>query len=704
MSQSQAFPIDKSSVPATAAHSSKPPPPPPPPPARNPKNARTSNTNVTSKGPAHGDLPGVEQNANDFKCNDTVVFSWAGDTLETIDFDFPRTNDDNLKGTVTLRQVVTNYAGIGQSRKVAAERLYMSLGRLRCLDHAIVRYNAGLRSQTSEFFQYWRRHTLSLLSGFGFRSNGDSATIEVIGLTELINQVEEIAGPVIRAARELITNGMLSFDGLGELFRPDIPVKCTSVPGCGPCVYRVTDSFFEERRTLFGSQKIFNVTMEVVVSVGNHFSVATFSESFTAWTGGRNRNLADFTYRPVTPNELQGFHARGQQAVRYGLGGAKYLAYAPGAFFVHTARSRREVQGMSQASNSSLSHSGGRIMVDMARGSLLGHYPCQGVEEATLAIIQVAGRYRQWLSKHARTDDSETDGLILWDSVPSEFVIFCWPALVGFSFTIKAWGHVLVDGLSPIHFQDDAFDRLVLKQERKDLIRAVVRHGTASSASDLIGGKQGGQIFLLHGPPGVGKTLTAEAIAEVLHRPLYYVTMGELGVTPEDLERRLSDVLGLCAEWDALAVLDEADVFLETRSTSDLIRNAMVCVMLRILEYHPGILFLTTNRVRTIDPAFESRITVALRYQALDEEARMKIWKDQVGRLKIESTSGEISFDALAKVPLNGRQIKNASRLAVSLAAEKGSLLSERLLLDTVEIISLGHQNILADNTWDVGI
>lgn len=154
---------------------------------------------------------------------------------------------------------------------------------------------------------------------------------------------------------------------------------------------------------------------------------------------------------------------------------------------------------------------------------------------------------------------------------------------------------------------------MVLKQERKELIRAVVRHGTAVQVPDVISGKQGGKIFLLHGPPGVGKTPTAEAIADVLHRPLYYVTMGELGVTPEDLERRLSDVLELCAEWDALAVLDEADVFLETRSNSDLIRNAMICVVLRILEYHPGILFLATNRVRAIDPAFESRIAVALR-------------------------------------------------------------------------------------------
>lgn len=114
--------------------------------------------------------------------------------------------------------------------------------------------------------------------------------------------------------------------------------------------------------------------------------------------------------------------------------------------------------------------------------------------------------------------------------------------------------------------------------------------------------------------------------------------MGELGIGVEELERRLSgnfiakltninkhkqtnkDVLELCAGWNAIALLDEADVFLEQRTNSDILRNAMVCVMLRLLEYHPGILFLTTNRVRTFDPAFESRVTVALKYDSLSPE------------------------------------------------------------------------------------
>jgi hypothetical protein len=182
------------------------------------------------------------------------------------------------------------------------------------------------------------------------------------------------------------------------------------------------------------------------------------------------------------------------------------------------------------------------------------------------------------------------DSMTLWQSVPTEFLLYCWPAVVGFSFTAKTWGHILVNGLEAIQFHDRAFDQLVLAEERKQLIRALVRFGGEPGADDIVGGKRGGSIFLLHGPPGVGKTLTAEAIAEVLHRPLYYVSMGELGLTPDEMERRLSDVLELCAGWNALTLFDEADVFLETRTTSDITRNAMVCVMLRLLEYHPGIL------------------------------------------------------------------------------------------------------------------
>ncbi|KAI9930638.1 hypothetical protein MW887_011393 [Aspergillus wentii] len=83
---------------------------------------------------------------------------------------------------------------------------------------------------------------------------------------------------------------------------------------------------------------------------------------------------------------------------------------------------------------------------------------------------------------------------------------------------------------------------------------------------DFISGKGRGLIVLLHGAPGVGKTATAEAVALEYQKPLFPITCGDLGITPEGRDR------------------------------TDIERNAMVSVFLRILEYYSGILFLTTNR------------------------------------------------------------------------------------------------------------
>ena len=78
--------------------------------------------------------------------------------------------------------------------------------------------------------------------------------------------------------------------------------------------------------------------------------------------------------------------------------------------------------------------------------------------------------------------------------------------IAGFSFFNKKWGELMVESLSEIVFDDDAFDRLVMDQEKKTLIKALVENGD-KGFSDLISGKGGGCIFLLHGSPGVGKKI-----------------------------------------------------------------------------------------------------------------------------------------------------------------------------------------------------
>ena len=298
----------------------------------------------------------------------------------------------------------------------------------------------------------------------------------------------------------------------------------------------------------------------------------------------------------------------------------------------------------------------------------------------------------------AAEEEDGLDLLVLSSPLPPSLIMRTWPVLAGFSFQAKAWGVVLVSGLSEVTFNEAAFERLVMPASRKKLIEALVTSHkrinanggkdkeSSSGTADVIAGKGEGTIFLLYGPPGVGNTLTAEAIAEVLHKPLYVVSMGELGTSPEALEERLQDILSLCVPWGALVLIDEAEMLLERRTKNDLVRNAMVCVMLRLLEYYSGILFLTTNRVESLDPAFQSRVQCALRYNELDVESRASIWRDVLRHVAGGKVESDIDIDELAKHELNGRQIKNCLQLALALSLHEGTKVGMRHLNETVAI------------------
>ncbi|MCJ1404796.1 hypothetical protein MMC11_008022 [Xylographa trunciseda] len=258
-------------------------------------------------------------------------------------------------------------------------------------------------------------------------------------------------------------------------------------------------------------------------------------------------------------------------------------------------------------------------------------------------------------------------------------LLLCVPRVKGFLLKRKQWSRFNIDDIEDIPWNDVAFDSLVLPNKEKDLLLAFAE-GQAhpdSNFDDFIQGKGKGIVLLLSGPAGVGKTLTAESVAETMRVPLYVMSAGELGTATFEIERVLKDVLEKCTMWKAVLLIDEADVFLETRSSLDLHRNAMVSIFLRLLEYYQGIMFLTTNRVEAIDPAFESRIDVAFNYKELSVAPRRQIWSNFIMRLPEEEREIDgIDFDTLAKIPLNGRQIKSAVKTAQMLAARRREPLS----------------------------
>jgi len=245
------------------------------------------------------------------------------------------------------------------------------------------------------------------------------------------------------------------------------------------------------------------------------------------------------------------------------------------------------------------------------------------------------------------------------------------PYVRGYSIKTKKWLWFYVDQVEDIKFAENAFSSLVLPTEQKSLIRAFVESQVKfkEDFDDIIAGKGRGMIMLLAGPPGVGKTLTSESVAEDMRVPLYMMSAGDLGLDPSGIEDSLNLVLDMVSKWNAVLLLDEADVFLEARSSNDLERNKMVSIFLRVLEYYEGVLFLTTNRIKNIDEAFHSRIHVTVNYPNLSVESRRHIWANF---WRDHPTTGK-ELDQLAQVDLNGRQIKNVLKTAQMLARSESS-------------------------------
>ncbi|KAK8108310.1 uncharacterized protein PG998_010323 [Apiospora kogelbergensis] len=237
---------------------------------------------------------------------------------------------------------------------------------------------------------------------------------------------------------------------------------------------------------------------------------------------------------------------------------------------------------------------------------------------------------------------------------------------------------VHVKNLRDPEFDETMIESLIInegtKQTLTSLAKSFARRNKAGEeipkpmwSADFVLGKGTGLTFLLHGKPGVGKTLTAAAFTK---RPLMILTSSDIGVEAEEVEGNLTKHFRNAKNWGAVLLIDEADVFMERRTTADLTRNSLVAGFLRALEYYEGILFLTTNRVGSFDDAFISRVHVQLYYPEFDDEQRQKVWKtfiDKLGRdrggyMRLNMAAKEY-IEQINKSSLkwNGREIRNGT-------------------------------------------
>ncbi|KAN0098805.1 P-loop containing nucleoside triphosphate hydrolase protein [Hyaloscypha variabilis] len=255
------------------------------------------------------------------------------------------------------------------------------------------------------------------------------------------------------------------------------------------------------------------------------------------------------------------------------------------------------------------------------------------------------------------------------------------PAVVrGFALTEQAWGFFLVEHVQDWRQSFKIWDKLVLRADVKSLILEMISSHNPNIDIDFVSGKGRGLILLLQGPPGCGKTLTAEAMAVLTKRPLYTLTGGFLGMDADKVNRELRMAFERAKAWNAIVLIDEADVYLASRDKLDLQRTLLVSVFLHRLEYFEGILFLTTNQAKAIDVAFESRITLMIPYPRLRLEQLSNVMRGLILSAKTSNPNLYVYTEVFGKMDeylkedraswINGRALKNLVKSAISLASD----------------------------------
>lgn len=237
---------------------------------------------------------------------------------------------------------------------------------------------------------------------------------------------------------------------------------------------------------------------------------------------------------------------------------------------------------------------------------------------------------------------------------------------------------VHVNNMTEYKYRAHVSAGLIIPERDRALIDLLVDQ-SANNFQDVVEGKGQSMNILSGGKPGTGKTLTAEVFAEFKQRPLYTIQCSQLGLDPEQVEQNLSIVLQRANRWNAILLLDEADVYIRARG-EDLAHNAIVGVFLRILEYAQCILFMTTNLAEAVDDAIASRCIVRIGYEVPSQENQKKIWRTLADLNGISLSDTVINAFVAEHPRISGRDVKNLLKLASFISAKSGGVLDAETL------------------------
>ncbi|HEU0237004.1 MAG TPA: AAA family ATPase [Candidatus Limnocylindrales bacterium] len=187
-----------------------------------------------------------------------------------------------------------------------------------------------------------------------------------------------------------------------------------------------------------------------------------------------------------------------------------------------------------------------------------------------------------------------------------------------------------------------------------------------------------GVAVLFAGPPGTGKTMAAEAIADALEQDLYRIDLSAVvSKYIGETEKNLASAFDEAERAGAVLFFDEADALFgkrtDVRDSHDRYANIEIDYLLQRMEEYTGLAILATNRKAALDRAFLRRLRFLVDFPFPAADLRLRIWQKV---LPPSAPTQRIDFGALSRLDLSGGSIQSVALNAAFLAAADGRVIA----------------------------
>lgn len=179
---------------------------------------------------------------------------------------------------------------------------------------------------------------------------------------------------------------------------------------------------------------------------------------------------------------------------------------------------------------------------------------------------------------------------------------------------------------------------------------------------------KGGISILLHGAPGTGKTEFVNQLAKQSNRALYKVDLsntksmwyGESEKLTKKIFMRYKQVCKKNCMTPILFINEADGLFsrrLQVEHSIDQTSNTIQNIMLEEMEQFEGIMVATTNLMMNLDPAFDRRFLMKIKFDLPGAEVREQVWKSI-----LPSLPGSQANQLAERYKLSPAQIDNVAR------------------------------------------